>query len=112
MDLKQYFKKIRDVENTIAEQYPVIASLETADGGRSGVLTEVSRTVAAKMIVDGRAVIASDEQRAAYLARMQAIKLAAEKLELAKRVQVAIIADSDLRQSVLDTKSSDSGSRK
>lgn len=104
MDLRQYFKKMREVESTLVDTYPVVVSLDTSDGGRAGVLSEVSRGVAAKMIVDGRATLATEEQRTAYLERLVSIKQAAEKLELARRVQVAIIADSDLQRSVLEKK--------
>ena len=90
----------------------MVVSLETSDGGRAGVLCEVSRTVAAKMIVDGRAVLASEAQRTAYVEHLKAVKHAAEQLELAGMVQVAIIADSDLQRSVLEKKSPTPGSGK
>jgi phosphopantothenoylcysteine synthetase/decarboxylase len=93
MDVKQYYRKLKEIEATLEGQYPVVISVETADGGKSGVMSEVSRAIAAKLIVEGRAVLATDMQREEYLVRQAANRSAAAKAELARRVQVAIIAD-------------------
>ena len=93
VDLRQYFRKIREIEASLAEEYPILNSLETPDGGRAGVVSEVPRFVAAKMIVEGRAAIATEAEREQYRQEQMAAKAAAEKAELAKRVQVAFIAD-------------------
>jgi hypothetical protein len=97
MDLKQYFKKIKDTEETIEEQYPLIVSLETSDGGKPGTVVEVSRAEAAKAIAENRAVLASKEQKTAYSMQETARRKSAEKAELSRRLQIAIISDSDLR---------------
>jgi hypothetical protein len=55
MDLRIYYQKIRDVEATITEEFPVVVSKETPDGGKKGVRTQVPRKIAAKMIVEGLA---------------------------------------------------------
>jgi hypothetical protein len=100
MDLKQYFKKINDAEASIAEQYPLIVSLETSDGGRPGTIVEVSRREAAKAIVENRAVLASENQKKAYFEREAASKKLVEKAELSHRLQIAVISDSELRNAV------------
>lgn len=109
MDLKQYFRKLREIESGIAEPYVLIVSLETPDGGKAGMVTEVSRFSAAKMIIEGRAVLATENQKEVYTAQQDAARRAAEKAALAKRVQVAILADSDL-DSPTAKKNSDSPS--
>ena len=96
MDVKQYFRKIRELEETLTEEYPVVVSLDTADGGKGGVLAEVSRTVAARMIIDGRAVLATPAEKEKYLQQQAAARKQAERTELARRVQVAIISDREL----------------
>ena len=58
MDLKSYYRKIREIEQAIDEEFPIVVSKETRDGGRAGVFTEVPRVLAAKLIVDGIAEIA------------------------------------------------------
>jgi coenzyme F420-reducing hydrogenase alpha subunit len=97
MDVKQYFRKIREVEAGIQEEFPMVISLETTDGGKAGRISEVSRFNAAKMIVESRAVIANEEQKQQFLDRQLAARRAAEQAELSKRVQVAIISESDLQ---------------
>ena len=62
MDLRMFYKKVRKLEEEIAETHPVVVSVETQDGGKAGVKTEVHREMAAKLIVEGRARLASDEE--------------------------------------------------
>ena len=98
MDLRQYFQKIRTLETILADKFPLIMSLETSDGGKAGVAVEVTREIAAKAIVDGRAVLATDEEKEQYRqAQISALELAKQS-EMAKRVQVAIISESDLQR--------------
>jgi hypothetical protein len=99
MDLKQYFKKIKDTELSIDEPYLLIVSLETPDGGKPGAVVEVSRQEAAKAMVEGRAVRASEEQKEVYYKQEAERKKSAEKAELSRRLQIAIISDSELRTS-------------
>jgi hypothetical protein len=110
MDLKQYFRKMREIESTIPEPFVLIVSLETPDGGKPGMVTEVSRVSAAKMIIEGRAVLANESEKQAYFAQQEAARRAAEKLELSKRVQVAILADPELGNATAGKKNSDSPS--
>lgn len=93
MDVKQYYRKLHELEETLSEKYPVVLSLETADGGKPGVLSEVPRAVAAKMIIEGRAVLASAAEKKKYLEQQAVARKQAEQAELARRVQVAIISD-------------------
>ena len=94
MDLKQYFKKVREIEASLSAPYLLVVSLETPDGGKPGLVSEVSRQVAAKMIVEGRAVLASEKDEKVYREQQVLARKAAEKAELARRVQVAIITES------------------
>lgn len=103
MDIKQYFRKMREIEGSITEPYPVIVSLETSDGGKAGAVCEVPRTVAARMILERRANLASIEQKELFFQQQEAAKNAAEKTELARRVQVAILADPDLQAAAVKT---------
>lgn len=96
MDLRQYFKKLRDVEAGIKEEFPFVVSLETADGGKPGVVSEVSREMAAKAIVNGQAVLADEDQQRAYLELQMKRRNAVEKAELAKRLQIAIVSGPEL----------------
>lgn len=100
MDLKQYFRKIRQIEATLREIFPLVVSLETPDGGKPGVISEISRELAAKMIVEGRALLASEEEKELYRQQQESAKEAAERSELAKHMQIAIVNDRDLRSKI------------
>ena len=112
MDVRQYYRKLRDIEATMSEPYLLVISLETADGGRSGAVSEVSRFLAAKLIVEGRAVLASEKEKQAYSEQQAAAKKASYKADLARRVQVAIIADSDIEPAGRSNKDNERGSGK
>ncbi|MDX2181794.1 MAG: hypothetical protein SFV18_19530 [Bryobacteraceae bacterium] len=62
MDVKAYFQKIRSVEQSLGQGDAIVVSLDTNDGGRAGRAMELSRELAAKMIVDGRVRMASAEE--------------------------------------------------
>ena len=97
MDLKQYYRKIRETEAGLQDEYPVVVSLDTADGGKAGLVSEVSRSNAAKMLVEGRVALATDEQKKEFFEWQAEARKAAEQAELAQRVQVAIVSDPDLQ---------------
>src|SRR3981081_4406978 len=67
MDLKVYYQKIKDLERSFKFAHPVVVSQETPDGGTAGVMTEVSPHIAATMIVDGRAVLATEKEAREFL---------------------------------------------
>ena len=100
MDLRQYFRKIREVEATIDEAHTFVSSLETPDGGKAGMISEVPRSVAAKMIVEGRAMLATKGDREQYLEEQSAARSTAKQADLARKLQVTIVSDSDGIRSV------------
>jgi hypothetical protein len=93
MDLKAYFKKLRQVEADLPGETVVIASLATPDGGKADALAEAPRTLAAQMIVDGRARLASAGEAAAYGERAAELRRAAERKETANRIQVVLVSE-------------------
>ena len=99
MDVKHYYRKIREIESSLSEAYVLVISLETADGGKAGVISEVTRSVAAKLIVEGRAVMADQTEQENYRAQQAEAQKIAQKRELARRVHVAIIADPNIDSS-------------
>jgi hypothetical protein len=58
MNLRSYYQKIRETAEGIEVGDVWVESLETRDGGKAGVFTQVSRQLAAKLIVDGKAKLA------------------------------------------------------
>lgn len=98
MDLKGYYRKIREVEESIEQPHVVISSHATGDGGREGVMTEVTRANSARMIVEGKARLATPEESAAFYDRVKAAREAIEAEEAKKRVQVTMITEAQLRE--------------
>ena len=97
MDLRLYYQKVRELERTFKTTFPVVVSQETPDGGTAGVKTEVPIHIAARMIVDGQAALASDKEVQEFLEQKIAAKKAADELQLASRMQVRVMSDSDLQ---------------
>ena len=104
MEMRQYYRKIREVESGIVEDYPLVVSLETSDGGKPGVLSEGARATAAKMIVEGRAFLATQEMVELYRDAQAEKKNSIEAAEAARRLPVAIITESDLHAAVKNKK--------
>jgi hypothetical protein len=96
MDLKLYYQKIRETEAKIAEPYPIVKSLETADGGKPGALTEVAKKVAAKMVVEGQAQLATKEEAVAFIEQNAEAKRMADQILAASKVQVAVVSADEL----------------
>jgi hypothetical protein len=97
MDVKMYYQKIRELERGFKGTFPVVVSQETPDGGTAGVKTEVPVHIAARMIVDGRAVLASEKEAKDFQEQKTAAKKTADKLQAATRMNVTVVSDSDLQ---------------
>ena len=65
MNLKDYYREIDAVLATIESSFVLVVSLPTPNGGRAGVVSEVNRATAAKMIVEksARLMTPPDEKR-------------------------------------------------
>ena len=98
MDVKRYYEKIRQVESAIADTFAVVVSLETADGGKAGAFTEVQPRVAAKMVVDGVAKLASKEEAERLREAQAEAQRAAEQAATASRVQLTVLPTSELNR--------------
>jgi hypothetical protein len=97
MDLRVYYQKIRDWDSKIADEFPVVKSKETTDGGKDGTLTEVSKHIAAKLIVDGMADLAEDADLEKFRADMAEAKRAADaKVAAATAMQLAVVPKQEL----------------
>jgi hypothetical protein len=97
VDLRGYYQNIRALEAKIEEAFPIVVSVATVDGGREGVLTEVARGLAAKMIVEGVARLATTEE-SQTLRKQQAEAKRAAELAAASKVRLAVLTRADLEQ--------------
>jgi hypothetical protein len=98
MDLKNYYQKIRDVEAAIQERFAVVVSLETPDGGKAGTLTEVPSRVAAKMVVDRVARLATAEEAKKWADQQTDACRAAEQAAAANKVQFSVVPTGELNK--------------
>lgn len=97
MDLRVFFQKLRKIEQEITEPHVVVVSEETPDGGRAGQLTEVSRSNAARLILEGHAHLATAEQTTEFHAVARKALEEAQQRMIAEKVQVTVVSDADLR---------------
>ena len=97
MDLRVFYQKLRKIEAEIADPHVVVISNETPDGGRPGQLAEVSRSIAARLIIEGKARLATSEEAAEFRATAQQALHDARQRQMAEKVQVNVISEADLR---------------
>ena len=97
MNLRMYYQKIRDMEKTIVDEFPLMVSKDTEDGGKTGTKTEVSRHIAAKMLVEGIADLAEPEDVVKYRTMMaEAKRVVDQAVEAAAAMQVTVISKAEL----------------
>lgn len=97
MDLRAFYQKIRQLEATIADDHVVVVSHETPEGGRAGMKSEVSRAIAARLVVEGRARLASADETTEFREAAAEAARKAEQAASANRLQLTVISDADLR---------------
>jgi hypothetical protein len=91
MDLRSYYRKLREVEATIPEEHVVLVSIATPEGGKPGVRTEAPKAIAAKLIAEGRARLANAEEAEEFRSAMRQAKEKFDQEEAARRMQVVVI---------------------
>jgi hypothetical protein len=97
MDLKEYYRRVADQEAAIESEFPLVISHKTPNGGKAGVFAEVTRSVAARMVVDGVARLATEDETIAHLqARMDEEERRREALAR-ERLRVALAVEDELR---------------
>jgi len=98
MDLRSYYRKVRDAESTLSGEDIVMVSLETSEGGKPGIRTEVPRAIAAKLIAEVRARVATEEEAREFHQGNREARALHEQEEAARRVQVMVIPSSELKK--------------
>lgn len=84
MDLQLHYSKMRQEEQKMTDEFPVIVSNESSDGGRANVFVEVTRRIAARFITLGLARLATGEEKKIFDdAKIEARLMAIEALERA-----------------------------
>jgi hypothetical protein len=104
MNLRSYFQKSREIEQGLLEPFIVVVSQDTSDGGRRGLLTEVPKHLAARMIADGRACLASEEETRDFGVKKVEAKRLADQEAIASRMQVTLVPTAELKKTGRITK--------
>ena len=97
MDLRLFYQKLRKIEQEIPDPHVLVVSHETPDGGRAGQKSEVSRGLAAKLILEGRARLANPEEVAEYRAGVERGRQEADQRAAAQKIQVNVVSEADFR---------------
>lgn len=100
MDVKEYYRKVRGIESTIDGEFAVVVSNETADGGKAGRKTEVAKLQAAKLVAEGRARLATEEETRQYFAEIADRRKEIENANLQQRLGMAAVAELERRLQV------------
>src|ERR1051326_26994 len=95
MDLRVYYQKIRDAEARITDEFPVVVSKETADGGKGGTRTEVPRRIAAKLLVEGIVELARPEEVAQFRAAHAEARRVAEQTAASTKLRGTVVSGND-----------------
>ncbi len=96
MDLRVFFQKVRQLEKELPGNHVVVVSTETPDGGRPGQTAEVAKAVAARMIVEGKARLATPEECAQRQSEVASGIETAKRRDLMGKAQVRLLSDSDI----------------
>jgi hypothetical protein len=91
MDLRSYYKKVREADSMLTGDDVVLVSLATSEGGKEGVLTEAPRGVAAKLIAEGRARVATEAESHGFREGLREAREQYEQDEAARRVQLVMV---------------------
>ncbi len=103
MDLRVYYRKLREVESTLTEPFALVVSLDTQDGGKAGVCTEVTRHIAARHIAEGRARLATSEESIAFHAANLHRRKEFEDASALNKLQVIVIPQKQAHKAVKET---------
>jgi hypothetical protein len=102
MDLRQYYKKLHELEAKISEAHVLVVSVESGDGGKEGVITEVTRRNACQLILDGRARRADQEETEAFRLDEKEKREEFQRAKTASRIQFQMVP-SEMRMPVPTT---------
>jgi len=98
MDLRVYYQRIRETREKLTEKDVVVVSCETPDGGKAGFCNEVSREVAAKMLVDGTAILATEDVAEEFRSSRAAAKEKADRELAAAKIPLTILSTDELNR--------------
>ena len=97
MNLREYYNEIRAQEAAIPEEFVLVISEPTPNGGKAGIVTEVARKMAAKMVVEKLARLATDEESTRFRSEDRERQRQKEESEHQERLRMTMLADKELQ---------------
>jgi thiamine monophosphate synthase len=91
MDLKGYYRKLRKKGEEMPDGDQVVVSEATPDGGVAGVLSEVTKEMACRLVVEGRARLASEEEAEWFRLEQREAQEAWARSQAAQRIHVQLM---------------------
>ena len=88
MDLKAYYKKLRETEAALPAEVILVCA---------GQFTEAPRAIAARMIVEGSAELASDADAAKFCEQVHEQYIEEQRRRAAASIQVSVITEEQAR---------------
>jgi len=93
MDLRRYYQELRKKEAEIEGKDIYVVSLDTADGGKAGVITHVPKAIGCRLIVEGKARLATAEEAERYEQEEERKRAEIASQEFARKIQVQVVAE-------------------
>lgn len=93
MNLRKYYQDVKEVRSKMESPYVYLTSLDTPNGGKAGCVCEVDADIAARMLVDGVARQATEEEIADYLQEGEKLLMAAKEEQLRNRLRVTLVSE-------------------
>lgn len=99
MNLRKYYEQVKTIRDGIPEAFVCVTSLATANGGRAGLVTQVDRELAARMIADGVARLSTAEETASYESENERGRTAAREEQLRNRLRITLVNEPEIETS-------------
>lgn len=97
MNLKDYYRDIAAQDAAIEDEFVLVISLPTPNGGRAGIVSEVKRTTAAKLLVEQKARLATPEEGKQIREERLEAQRQQDIAALQERVRMTRLAEEELR---------------
>jgi hypothetical protein len=96
MDMKTYYQRIRAAEAELEGVDVMVTSLATPDGGREGVVNLLRREIAARLLVDKKVRLATEDEVEGYERAAEEMRRQAEMEKTAQQIQVVVMPSEEL----------------
>ncbi len=97
MNLTKYYDQVKKIRQDIKEPFVFLTSLATPNGGKEGCVSEAPADLAARMITDGVARLATADEIDSYQTEAEANRLAAKEEQLRNRLRITLVNDADVQ---------------